>query len=401
MLEGLKVIELATYIAAPGAGGLLADWGADVIKVEPLAGCPMRQFFASIGADESKGNPVFELDNRGKKSVAINTATPEGVEAVKRLVKEADIFLTNVRPGGLERAGLDYASLKEVNPRLIYASVTGYGLEGPERDRPGFDMAAFYCRSGLGGATTIKGQEPVPIRTAIGDHTTSMSTTAGILAAVIERSRTGKGRLVESSLMRTGIYTLGSDMAIQLKFGKLASNKSRHEVVNPLNNFFHTKDDKWFAIIPRQGNVDWVAMCNAIGIPELIEDERFARARNRKTNTTELVTLLDSYFQKEDLDYWAPKLDEQDIVWAPLMAPRDVINDPQAIAAGAFVDVPHAHAEGTFRAPAGPIRFGGEGPDAAPQGPSPDLGQHTADVLTTMGYSTDEVDQLRKAGVIN
>jgi len=361
MLEGIRVIEMATYIAAPGAGGILADWGAEVIKVEPLSGCPMRNFFKSVGVDHLKGNPVFDLDNRGKRSVALNTATPEGVEAIKRLVKDADVFLTNVRPGGLERAGLDYESLKKVNPKLVYATVSGYGLQGPDRDRPGFDMAAFYARSGLGAITTPKGQEPAPLRTAVGDHTTSMATTAGILGALLERQRTGKGRLVEASLLRTGIYALGSDMSIQLKFGKLGSTKSRHEAINPLNNFFKTSDGIWIAIIPRQGSVDWDAICKAIGQPKMIEDPRFKSSRDRRANGTELVDILDAAFAQHDLEYWTKALDEQDMVWAPMMPPADVAADPQAEAAGAFFDVPENDGSGTFRAPASPIRFGGEG----------------------------------------
>ena len=400
MLEGIRVIEMATYIAAPGAGGILADWGAEVIKVEPLSGCPMRNFFKSVGVDHLKGNPVFDLDNRGKRSVALNTATPEGVEAIKRLVKDADVFLTNVRPGGLERAGLDYESLKKVNPKLVYATVSGYGLQGPDRDRPGFDMAAFYARSGLGAITTPKGQEPAPLRTAVGDHTTSMATTAGILGALLERQRTGKGRLVEASLLRTGIYALGSDMSIQLKFGKLGSTKSRHEAINPLNNFFKTSDGIWIAIIPRQGSVDWDAICKAIGQPKMIEDPRFKSSRDRRANGTELVDILDAAFAQHDLEYWTKALDEQDMVWAPMMPPGDVAADPQAEAAGAFFDVPENDGSGTFRAPASPIRFGGEGEDAHPRGPSPDLGQHTLDVLKEFGYSEADIAGLQKSGTI-
>lgn len=400
MLEGIRVIEMATYIAAPGAGGILADWGAEVIKVEPLSGCPMRSFFKSVGVDHLKGNPVFDLDNRGKRSVALNTATPEGVEAVKRLVKDADVFLTNVRPGGLERAGLDYESLKKVNPKLVYATVSGYGLQGPDRDRPGFDMAAFYARSGLGAITTPKGQEPAPLRTAVGDHTTSMATTAGILGALLERQRTGKGRLVEASLLRTGIYALGSDMSIQLKFGKLGSTKSRHEAINPLNNFFKTSDGIWIAIIPRQGSVDWDAICKAIGQPKMIENPRFKSSRDRRANGTELVDILDAAFAQHDLEYWTKALDEQDMVWAPMMPPADVAADPQAEAAGAFFEVPENDGSGTFRAPASPIRFGGEGEDAHPRGPSPDLGQHTLDVLKEFGYSEADIAGLQKSGTI-
>lgn len=232
MLRDLRVIELATYIAAPGAAGIMADWGADVIKIESPDGDPMRGFFDTLGSDQA-ANPVFELDNRGKRSVVLDIRTPAGRDAAKALVRDADIFLTNVRPAGLARAGLDYDSLKAVNPRLIYCSLTGYGLEGPDADRPGMDVAAFWSRAGVGAITAPKGAEPFPIRTGMGDHVTSLATVAAVLAAVHERQRTGVGRLVETSLLRTGVYAIGSDMAIQLRFGKLASTRPRREAVQP------------------------------------------------------------------------------------------------------------------------------------------------------------------------
>ena len=147
MLEGIKVIEMATYIAAPAAGGVMADWGAEVIKVEPLGGCPMRNFFATAMTDDYPDNPVFALDNRGKRALAVNTSTNEGTDIVRKLVTDADVFLTNVRPGQLEKQGLDFETLHAINPKMIYASVTGFGLEGDERDKPGFDTAAFWAKS--------------------------------------------------------------------------------------------------------------------------------------------------------------------------------------------------------------------------------------------------------------
>ncbi|PKP76566.1 MAG: CoA transferase [Alphaproteobacteria bacterium HGW-Alphaproteobacteria-3] len=398
MLEGIKVIEMATYIAAPGAGGILADWGADVVKIEPLAGCPMRYTMRNVGAEHLKGSPIFDLDNRGKKGLAIDTSKPEGVAAVKRLVKDADVFITNVRPGGLERAGLDYESLKQVNPRLVYASVTGYGLEGPDRDRPGFDIAAFYARSGVGWLQTVKGKEPVTLRTGIGDHTTSMATVGGILAALVERQKTGTGRLVEASLLRAGIYAAGSDTAVQLRYGKLGSTKSRHEALMPISNFFQTKDT-WIVIVPRQGTVDWTAVCRAIGRPELETDERFDNPKKRRANAAELVDILDAAFAAHDVEYWRAKLDAEDIIWAPLMRPADVFADPQAHAAGAYVTVPEEDGSGTYLAPASPIRFPGY--DDTPKSASPALGQHTLETLQAAGFTDAEIAALRSSGAIS
>ncbi|MEM8636726.1 MAG: CoA transferase, partial [Pseudomonadota bacterium] len=199
MLEGIRVIEYATYMAAPGAAGILCDWGADVIKVEPPGGDPIRGFFKTIGTD-IEDNPVFDFDNRGKKSIILDTSTDEGRAVLKELASDADVFLTNVRPGGLERSGLDYESLASANPKLVYCSLTGYGLTGDDADKPGFDIASFWSRAGVAALTIPKGQEPFALRTAFGDHTTSMAAAAGICAALVEAGRTGKGRLVEASL---------------------------------------------------------------------------------------------------------------------------------------------------------------------------------------------------------
>ena len=245
MLEGLKVIEMATYVAAPAAGAMLRDWGADVTKVEPLNGCPMRRFFEGMKSNiPIEGNPIFTLDNRGKKGVTINTSDEKGAEIVREMIKNADVFLTNVRPQSLESAKLDYKSLSKINPKLVYCSLTGYGLDGDDKNKPGFDIAAYWSRSGMAHLTQRKGEEPLPIRTASGDHITAISTVSGILAALYERDRTGNGKLVETSLVRTGIYSISSDMALQLKFGRVPSTKKREEQINPLFNFFKTKVKK-------------------------------------------------------------------------------------------------------------------------------------------------------------
>jgi crotonobetainyl-CoA:carnitine CoA-transferase CaiB-like acyl-CoA transferase len=390
MLRDLRVIELATYIAAPGAAGIMADWGADVIKIESPDGDPMRSFFDTLGSDQA-ANPVFELDNRGKRSVVLDIRTPAGRDAAKALVRDADVFLTNVRPAGLARAGLDYESLKAVNPRLIYCSLTGYGLEGPDADRPGMDVAAFWSRAGVGALTAPKGAEPFPIRTGMGDHVTSLATVAAILAAVHERQRTGVGRLVETSLLRTGVYAIGSDMAIQLRFGKLASTRPRREAVQPLANFFQTRDGRWICLLPRQGATDWPRIAEAAGRPDLVEDPRFANSKSRRENTAALVDILDAAFGAMDYAQVEAALDASDLTWAPYQTPRELVEDPQAQAAGCFVETPDG-AGGSFKAPASPARF--PGAEDGPRGPAPRLGADTAAVFRELGWSEDRIAAL-------
>jgi crotonobetainyl-CoA:carnitine CoA-transferase CaiB-like acyl-CoA transferase len=398
MLEGIKVVEYATYMAAPGAGCILRDWGADVTKIEPPGGDPIRLFFRTIGTD-IQDNPVFDFDNRGKKSVVIDTGKLEGQALIRELVKDADVFLTNVRPGGLTRSGLDYESLKALNPKLVYCSLTGYGLEGADADRPGFDIASFWSRTGVASLTIPKGAEPFPLRTAFGDHTTSIAAAAGICAALVEAARTGRGRLVEASLFRTGLYTMGSDLAIQLFFGRVASTKGRGEQNVPISNFFQSKDDKWFCIVARQGETDWAPLCRVIQREELATDPRFNNAKGRRANNAEVVAILDTGFAAHDMADLAKRLDAESIAWAPVQTLADVAKDPQAFASGAIVQTPSAKGDGTtYASPASPVRF--PGADDGPKGPSPTPGQHTAEVLAALGRSEAEIKALFAAKVV-
>jgi crotonobetainyl-CoA:carnitine CoA-transferase CaiB-like acyl-CoA transferase len=396
MLQGLKVVELATYIAAPGAAGMLADWGADVIKVESPAGDPSR-FFLEQSPTGSAHNPMFALDNRGKRGVVLDYRKPEGHEAFVRLLATADIFLTNVRPAALKRAGLDYESLKGANPRLIYAIVTGYGLTGPDADKPGFDVAAFWSRAGVGAITVPKGQEPFTIRTGMGDHVCSLATVSAILAAVVERNRTGAGRLVETSLLRAGVYAISSDMAVQLHYGKLASTKSRHEALNPVGNFYRSGDGRWICLVPRQGEKDFHAVARAVDRPDLPDDPRFAKGKPRRQNAAALVDALDAAFAALPYAELERRLDAEDVPWAPVQTPGEVIADPQADAAGCFVDVNDGQG-GSFRSPNNPARFGGV--ESAPKGPPPAIGEHTDAILAELGFDADAIAAMRSAGAV-
>lgn len=396
MLQGLRVVELSTYIAAPGAAGIMADWGAEVIKIESPAGDPMRNFFDGLSGPEH-GNPVFELDNRGKRGVVLDISTPEGNEAAIKLAMTADIFLTNVRPGSLKRAGLDFDSLNAIHSSLIYCSLTGYGLQGADADRAGMDVAAFWSRAGVGSITAPKGVDPFPIRTAMGDHITSLSTVAAILAAVHERHSTGKGRLVETSLLRTGVYSIGSDMAIQLRFGKLASTRPRTQAVQPLANFFKTADGRWICLLVRTGGKDWPQIAAAVGRPDLVENPLFATSRDRRHNAPALVEILDAAFGGFAYEDIAARLDKYDITWAPYQTPGELSRDPQADAAGCFVQTPDGKG-GSFRAPASPARFAGY--DDTPRSGPPSLGQHTDEVLAELGYSADAIAALRAARAV-
>lgn len=398
MLEGIRVIEHATYMAAPGAGSILSDWGADVIKIEPPGGDPIRKFFASIGTDLTD-NPVFDFDNRGKKSIVLDTRTEDGQAILRKLAGDADVFLTNVRPGGLSRSGLDYDSLSKINPKLVYCTLTGFGIQGPDADKPGFDVASFWSRAGVAALTVPKGQDPFALRTAFGDHTTSMAAAAGICAALVKAGRTGEGQLVEASLLRAALFAMGSDFAIQLFFGRIGSTKSRHEQIQPTTNFFKTSDGSWICIVSRQGETDWAPICRAAGVPEIIDDERFANPKGRRANSAALIDLFDAGFAKFTKAEIAKRLDDESIAWAPVQTLAEVAADPQVMAAGGITQVPSASGDGTsFASPASPIRF--PGTDDGPKGPSPQVGEHSEKILTDLGLGKDDIARLFENGVI-
>jgi crotonobetainyl-CoA:carnitine CoA-transferase CaiB-like acyl-CoA transferase len=393
MLEGLKVVELASHVAAPAAAGMLAEWGADVVKIEPAEGDIFREGYEHLTPDGE--SPAFQLDNRGKRSVVLDVRTPDGREALMRLIRGADVFITNRRPRALKALGVDYESLRVENPRLIYASVTGYGLQGPDIDLPGYDVAAWWSRAGVASMLLPKGDEPFILRTGIGDHTCSLATVSGIMAAAFERNRTGAGRLVETSLIRSGVYSIGADVAVQRRLGRIGSTRPRSAAIAPLVNFYRSAEGQWICLMPRNARADWPRIAAAAGRPELADDPRFKTDRGRRENTAELVGILDAAFGAIGYDELARRFTEADLVWAPVQTIAQVTQDPQAIAAGCFVDIPDGQG-GTIPSAAVPVRF--PGADDGPKGPSPRIGEHTDAVLTEAGYSAAEIAAMRVSG---
>lgn len=355
MLSGIRVVELASYVAGPGACGILSDWGAEVIKVEPPAGDPFRHFFTSLGRDDTE-NRVFDTDNRGKRSIALDLTEAGDAEVLRRLLATADVFVTNTRPASLERLGIGWEQLKAIKPDLIFANFTGYGAAGAEADKPGFDITAFWARSGLCALTSVKGGDPAQLRTGIGDHMSAMGLVAGIMGALFHRERTGEGQKLETSLLRMGVYAASSEHAVQLQMGKLASTKARADTLNPLNNFFRTADDQWFVTVPRQGSGDWPRLARAIGQPELLDDPRFAGVRERRANGPALVALLDAAFGAMGWAEVQVALEAEKLIFGPVQSVAQATRDPQAAAAGCYVEAARIDGD-PIRLPATPIDF--------------------------------------------
>lgn len=386
LLQGLKVVEMATWVAGPGCAGIMADWGAQVIKVESPEGDATRGFYPDT--EESPGNPIFALENRGKKGVVLDITRPEGKAALVTLLREADVFVTNVRPGSLKRLGLDYESLKHEAPRLIYAAVTGYGLQGPEANTPAFDITAFWTRSGVARAMIPTDQEPFPSRPGFGDHMTALATLSGVLAAVHERTTTGWGRLVETSLIRAGAYAVSWDLAIQLRYGQVVTAQPRHERPSAISGFFRTADDGWICIVPRGANC-FPNMMRVIGRLDVLDDPRFALPIADLEAVREVRAMIDLAFGAMTLAEVGGLLTDCDLAWASMASLAELAESDMAEQAGCFETISDGWG-GTFRAPAAPARF----PEGAPAvgRAAPKLGEHTREVLAAAGLRPHEID---------
>jgi len=398
-MQGIKVVELGIWVAGPACGGILADWGAQVTKVEALTGDPFRgmgSFFEMLtGRPE---NPPFEMDNRGKRSIALDYTTEGGKQVLMDLLAEADVFVTNLRRGALQRAGLDHETLTQRFPRLVYASITGLGLEGEEADRAAYDVGMFWSRAGVASALMPPGGQLPYQRGGMGDHMTGLAAAAGVSAALFERASTGKGGVVSTSLLRIGSYMMSWDLNLALRFGFPTVAVDRSAPPNPLITSYPCKDGKWVHLLGLEGDRHWPIVLHALGRDDLRDDPRFADTFARATNSRDLVAELEREFLTRTRAEWAAVFDEHDVWWAPVNNVHDLVDDPQARAAGCFVPVRLADGS-VVEMPSSPLTFLGATPDAA--APSPEFGQHTEEVLLDLGYDWDRIIALKDEGAVN
>ncbi|GAB3233304.1 CaiB/BaiF CoA-transferase family protein [Mycolicibacterium hippocampi] len=390
-LEGVRVVELGVWVAGPAAGGILADWGADVVKVEPPTGDPARMFGRMLGIDPQDRHhvsPPFEMDNRGKRSVVLDLNSAEGRRRVQELLSDADVFITNIRTGALRRIGLDFETITVDNPRLVYGLITGYGTAGPDADRAAYDVAAFWARAGLAHLLTRPGDSPPFQRGGMGDHMAGMTLAAAVCAALVARGRTGAGQLVSTSLYRQGAYTVSFDLNTFLITGRSIAIGQRESMGNPCMNNYTAGDGRRFWLVGLQGERHWPALCAAIQRPGWLTDERYATARSRAANAVELIGELDTIFAGKSLDEWAESFAAQpDLFWSPINSMEDVAADEQFHAAGGIVYVPDD--DSIVPMVASPADFSATPWEA--RSCAPGLGEHTEEVLAELAGRTNRL----------
>jgi crotonobetainyl-CoA:carnitine CoA-transferase CaiB-like acyl-CoA transferase len=382
-LHGVKVVEMGMWVAAPAAAAVLGDWGAEVLKIEnPAGGDPVRALMAmGMAPFEPPINPSFELDNRNKRSVTVNPHVPEGRQVLLRLLGDADVFVTNLRAGALERMQLSYGDVRQVNPRIVYASLSGYGTRGPERDRAAFDYAAFWARAGAMASLGEPAGPPPTQRPAMGDHLAGLSLAGAVCAALYHRQRTGEGQELHLSLYQAGLWMMATDIEVCLVTG-LGYTPTGRAVPNPLWNHYRARDGRWFHLVMLQADRFWSRFCEAIERSDLATDERYATVLDRAQHSLALIELFDGIFATRTLAEWAERFDRFDLVWGPVQSIVDVVQDPQALALDAFATVPHRTGE-EIRVVKSPVEFGST-PARVRHG-APELGEHTEAVLLGPG----------------
>jgi len=398
ILEGVKVVELGHWVAIPSACAILSDWGAEVIKIEdPGGGDALRGMRSLEGVTMEPVHFVWELCNRNKKSLAVDLRREEGREVVYRLVKEADVFLSNFQPAVLERFRMDYTSLSRINPGLVYGVLTGYGRAGPDREKPGYDYSAFWARSGIMDKIGEPESPPPPQRPGLGDNTTAMLVAGAVAAALFHKQRTGKGQELHFSLFNTAVWALSIDIQVALAKGVEIPKTDRRRVKNPLWNTYRTGDGRWLQFVMIQSDRFWPRFCRAIGKPELENDPRFNSQEARERNCEELISIISRVIQSRTLEEWERILTEHELIFSRVQSVSEVIADPQARENEFFAEVEHP-VTGRLRLVASPVKFSQNPPQVRSR--APELGEHTEEILLGLGYSWEDIARLKESEVI-
>lgn len=383
ILSGIRVIDCGTYIAGPASAAILSDFGAEVIKIErPPYGDPYRYLPLVPGMPVSDQNYCWILDDRNKKSVALNLSDDEARQVLLKLIATADIFITNYQPQSLRKFKLTYEELAPLNQRLIHASVTGYGEHGDDAEKPGYDATAYWARSGLMYGMHNGDAEPVQSPAGFGDHPTSVTLFASIMMALYQRQITGKGSRVFTSLMANGIWSHGCGIQAALCGAQFYPKWTRKTAICPLVNHYVARDGRRMFFCLLEPVRDWRNLCQALAFDELHDDPRFSTSKARQENSAELVRRIDEAMATRDLDQWAAIFKKYDLVWGPVPSAAEVANDPQA--QEIFAEISPG-----LKTVQNPLNL--EGIEKRKPTMPPGIGEHTHEVLTSLGISDEAI----------
>ncbi len=397
-LEGIKVVEYGVFHAGPGASSILGDLGADVVKIESGSGDPER-YWTRLGridmALPSGENVFFQISNRNKKGIYLDIEKEKGREIFHRLIQEADVFLTNLRKSTKTKLGIDYDTLRGVNPRIIHANVSGYGPEGPMRDLGAFDPLG-QARSGLMYVTGAS--EPVLLHGGVMDQATAIAASHAILTALLARERFGKGQEVHVSLYGTGLWLMYPNIMLSnvLSVSPMDISSSRYDHT-PLRNYFRCKDGKWIMATHHPEERYWPLFCKATGQTALLADPRFSDTSGRKVHCAELVAIFDKVFATKTRDEWVEILLKEKLMVSPVLTINEIQEDPQARVNDYVVDFEDPLL-GNVKVPGYPVHFSSN--QAGTRSFAPTLGEHTDLVMHQIGYTDQEIEELKKEGVI-
>lgn len=398
VFEGVRVVEVATWVFVPIAGAVCADWGADVIKIEhPVTGDPQRGLYVSAlgpGAPDL----MMQQPNRGKRSVALDIRHPSGHEALMRLVSTADVFLTNFLPATRRALRIEPEDVHSVNPRVVYALGTGHGTRGPERDLGGYDSTSAWSRSGMAfqmahGGTT----DPPRFPPAMIDSQAGLTLAGGIAAALFRRVQKGVGATVDVSLLSVASWMMAPDILASEYGGDMMPSRGRHDPpVNPLVNTYRTGDGRWLYLSLLQSDRYWIEFCERIGRPDLAIDERYLDSNARSVNRVACVKELDEHFGSRPLAHWREVLHGMSGPWCAMQTPNEVRSDPQVVANEMLASA--SGPRGDFRLVASPLQFDESALSTVT--PAPEWGEHTDEVLREVGYTDDELLELKLSDAI-
>jgi crotonobetainyl-CoA:carnitine CoA-transferase CaiB-like acyl-CoA transferase len=395
IFSGLKVVDLASFVAAPGAAVILSDFGADVIKVEPPSGDMWRIVFKVPPQPRANDNYLWHLDNRNKRGLALDLKSPNVGEVLEKLVKWADVLIVNTPHPARKRLGLEYQDIEQWNPRLIYADVSGFGDNGPDANLPGFDITAYWARSGLLSQTRDAGAPPTWPMAASGDHAAAVGLFSAIVMGLYRRERTGKGSYVTTSLLAEGVWAAGVGIAGALAGGTLYPLHDRESPSNATLNPYKSSDGSWFMLVVTPDK--FPALATGIGRPDLVPDPRFSDPAKQATNAAQLRAILDEVFAKEPMKHWRQVFDKAHITYGAILDPTEVINDPQLRANNIVVPLEGAGGRLTLTI-SSPMQVHGVAKEPARRAPG--LGEHNDEILRQLGFDAAQIEKLHAGGTV-